>query len=270
MKKLFTAIYLNFLLLLGFMTFNFNASATTCPNAGVILQNQLPIVNQALVCGGTDDITTTTVAATILTGGCNNTLYYTGWEALYTFTPTISGMYQIDISGQTYTSIFVTNGCPTTPGSTCVGGVASAAAAKSLVVTLTAGTTYYIWFDTWPTPQSPCPGTFSMTQLVANTATATVNGGLWSSPATWVSGVVPNAASSVIIPAGSIVTVDQLATVTDLSISGILQWNATANAMTISGNVLVNAGGKLLPYTTAGTTGVTMNIGGNFTNGVIV
>ncbi|NCU76225.1 MAG: hypothetical protein EBV59_04615 [Synechococcaceae bacterium WB7_1C_051] len=240
--------------------------ATTCPNATVILQNQLPIVNQPLVCGGTDDITTASVAASILAGGCNNTLYFTGWEALYTFTPSVSGMYQIDISGQTYTSIFVTNGCPTTPGSTCVGGVASAAAAKSLVVTLSAGTTYYIWFDTWPTPQSPCPGTFSMTQLVANVATATATGGLWSSPATWVSGVVPNAASSVIIPAGSIVTVDQVTNLVDLSVSGTLQWNATSNAMTLTGNVLINPGGRFLPYLSTGLTGVTINVGGNFTN----
>ena len=242
--------------------------STTCPNASVILPTSLPIVNQSVICGGTDDINTTTIAASVLTGGCNSTLYYGGQEALYSFTPTASGIYDLSYAGQTYTSIFVFNGCPTTSGTTCVGGVSSSTASKAVTITLTAGVTYYILFDTWPTPVSPCPGTFSLTQILPNTATATVNGGLWSSPATWASGVVPNAGSSVVIPSGSIVVVDQITSIVSLSVSGILQWNATANAMTVFANITVNSGGKFLPFTTVagGTTSATINVGGDFIN----
>lgn len=57
----------------------------------------------------------------------------------------------------------VTLGCPTTTGSTCIGGIANSSSSKNIDVNLTAGQTNYIMFDTWPTPDSPCPGTFSMT-----------------------------------------------------------------------------------------------------------
>jgi len=242
--------------------------ATTCPTESVISPASLPIVGQAVSCGATDDINSLSAAASVLTGGCNSTLYYGGWEALYSFTPTASGQYDVSYAGQSWSSIHVFNGCPTTGGSTCVGGIANSTSSKSITVTLTAGVTYYIMFDTWPTPQSPCPGNFSLTQILPNTATATINGGLWSSPQTWVSGVVPNAASTVVIPSGSIVVVDQVTNIASLDVTGNLQWNTTSNAMTVLGNITVNAGGKFLPYTTAagGTTLVTINIGGDFIN----
>jgi len=250
------------------LLFSSKAMATTCPNASVISPASLPIVGQAVSCGATDDINSLSAAASVVTGSCTNTAYYGGWEALYSFTPTASGQYDVSYAGQSWSSIHVFNGCPTTGGSTCVGGIANSTSSKSITVTLTAGVTYYIMFDTWPTPQSPCPGNFSLTQILPNTATATINGGLWSSPQTWVSGVVPNAASTVVIPSGSIVVVDQVTNIASLDVTGNLQWNTTSNAMTVLGNITVNAGGKFLPYTTAagGTTLVTINIGGDFIN----
>lgn len=240
--------------------------ATTCPSATVINPASLP-VGAAITCGAGNDITTATVAASALTGGCNSANYYGGQEALYSFTPTTSGGYDISIAGQTWTAIFVFNGCPTTPGTSCVGGVSSSTATKNVTVYMNGGTTYYIMFDTWPSPNSPCPGTFTMTAIPPSTATATAAGGLWSSPATWVGGVVPNISASVVIPAGSTVTVDQVTTFYDLSVSGSLVWNGTANAMTVLSNITVNAGGRFLPYTSATTpSGITVNVGGNFTN----
>jgi len=267
MKKMLPAVT-RLIVLACVLVMSTSAFATICPNASVISPASLPIVGQNVVCGGTDDINTASIAASILTGGCNSTLYYGGQEALYSFTPSASGLYDVSYSGQTYTSIFVFNGCPTTGGTTCVGGVSSSTASKTLSVTLTAGVTYYIMFDTWPSPVSPCPGTFSLTQILPNTATATINGGLWSSPQTWVSGTVPNAGSTVVIPAGSIVVVDQITSIVALDVTGNLQWNGTANAMTVFGNITVNPGGKFLPYTTTagGTTSVTINVGGDFTN----
>lgn len=84
---------------------------------------------------------------------------------MYTWTPTSSYTnVAIAYSGQSYTGIFVWAGCPTTAGSTCIGNITSSATSKTLTLaTVTAGTTYYIMFDTWPTPASPCAGTFTMT-----------------------------------------------------------------------------------------------------------
>jgi hypothetical protein len=121
------------------ITFSFvqQVSATTCPNATVIAPSSLPLNNATIVCGTTNDITSTTVAASALTGGCSSTFYYGGLESLYSFTPTATGMYSLSISGQTYTQISVFNGCPTIAGTTCVAGIADSTSAKNLTMNLT-------------------------------------------------------------------------------------------------------------------------------------
>lgn len=120
-----------------------------------------PVTNQTIVCTGAalpGNLNATNVPTAC--GSATNS-YKGGQEALYTFTPTTTGSYTISTSGQTYTGIFVYSGsCPTT--GTCVGSTGSSASTQSLTVSLTAGTLYYIWIDTWPTPNSPCPGTFSI------------------------------------------------------------------------------------------------------------
>ena len=137
-------------------------------------------------------------------------------------------------------------------------------------VALTGGTSYRIVFE-WKNDGSlgPSPAVsldeISLISAAPATFTATANGGLWSSPATWVGGVVPGAGNDISIPAGAIVTIDQVTSYRNLDVNGILQWNATANAMTLSGNLNINSGARFLPYSTAGT-GVTVNIGGNFQN----
>ncbi len=153
--------YILLVALLNVMLAN-NARATTCGGATSINPALLPISGQALVCGSTNDLSSTTVSTAC--GGASNS-YKGGLEALYTLTPTITGNYTISIAGQTWTAIFVYAGCPTS-GGTCVGSIGSNTNSKNILVTLTAGITYYIWFDTWPTPNSPCSGTFSITAPV--------------------------------------------------------------------------------------------------------
>ena len=69
------------------------------------------------------------------------------------------------------------------------------------------------------------------------------------------------------IPTGAIVTVDQVTSYRNLDVNGILQWNATANAMTLGGNLNINSGARFLPYSSVATpVGVVVNIGGNFQN----
>ena len=143
------------LLVLYLLMSSTNLGATTCANATVINPANLPNA-QALVCGTSNDINATNTAT------CGSSSYRGGLEALYVFTPTTSGPWNIAYSGQTYTGIFVYAGCPTS-GGTCVANITSSATSKNLNATLTAGVTYYIMFDTWPTPASPCPGTFTIT-----------------------------------------------------------------------------------------------------------
>ena len=134
------------------------------------------------------------------------------------------------------------------------------------------GTTFRLIF-TWQNDGSfgTSPGAavdeISLISAAPATFTATANGGLWSSPATWVGGVVPGAGNDISIPAGAIVTIDQVTSYRNLDVNGILQWNATANAMTLSGNLNINSGARFLPYSSVATpVGVVVNIGGNFQN----
>jgi hypothetical protein len=134
------------------------------------------------------------------------------------------------------------------------------------------GQTYRLVFS-WKSDVSTIanpPAAVDEINLVSNapiTYSASANGGLWSSEASWVGGVVPLGGNSVSIPAGTTIIVDQVVNgLNDLNINGILAWNGTANAMTLGGNLTVNSGGSLLPYTTVGTTGVNLNIAGNLIN----
>lgn len=111
----------------------------------------------------------------------------------------------------------------------------------------------------------------SFTTYVPTTVTTRPGGGLWSSPGTWQSGVVPIAGDDVVIADGAIVTVDVAVTgIRNLTIgqgsSGILQWGTVGNNMTLYGNLTVNTGARFLPYTPQTLFGQTISIGGNFIN----
>lgn len=156
------------LLLIGVMSTIQFARATTCAGATIIPAAPTLPYTAALTCGATNDITAANAVA------CGSTLYYGGQEALYAWTP--SGNYTsvtINYTGVSWSGIFLFNGCPTA-GGTCVANITSSATTKTLTIpgTLTAGTTYYIMFDTWPTPNSPCPGTFTINGTLVPPCTA--------------------------------------------------------------------------------------------------
>ncbi|MBK8499759.1 MAG: T9SS type A sorting domain-containing protein [Flavobacteriales bacterium] len=119
----------------------------------------LPVTGQAVACNGSNLITTANVLN--LCGSASN-LYLGGNEALYTVTPTTTGSYTFSYNGQTWSSIWVFTGACPAAGGTCVASISSAAASQSLIASLTAGVQYWVLFDTWPTPISPCPGSFSI------------------------------------------------------------------------------------------------------------
>lgn len=151
MKKLI----LSFIAILGFAIIG---NTTVCPSAEIIPAAPALPYTQSLVCGTANDITSTNSSAG--TGG----LYLGGQESVYTWTPTssYSGV-TIDYSGQTWTGIFLYEGCPTS-GGILVGLITGSASSKTLTVAgnINSGTTYYIVFDTWPSPPSPCTGSFTL------------------------------------------------------------------------------------------------------------
>ena len=138
-------------------------TCTSCagpmPCAAVSIPS-LPVTGQAVSCHASNLISTLNVGSIC---GSASTLYLGGAEALYTVTPATTGNYLINYLGQSYSSIWVFSGACPAAGGLCQGSVSGVGTNQSLSVTMTAGVTYWILFDTWPAPASPCPGTFSIT-----------------------------------------------------------------------------------------------------------
>ena len=132
------------------------------------------------------------------------------------------------------------------------------------------GTTFRIYFvfqgdNSFGTSPGAAVDEISLIASAPVTFTSTAIGGLWSSAATWVGNAVPPAGNDFVIAAGSIVTIDGVYSPRNLTVDGQLQWNATANALNVNGDMLINPGGKFLGYST-GPAVVTCNLFGNFTN----
>lgn len=142
-----------------------SAFATTCPSAIALpAAPTLPYTDPSIVCGATDDINF----------GSN---YDNGFEAVYTWTPTNSyGNATINYNGVDYSAIFVYNGCPTSGGTlvTSQTGGFGITSVTTAAFNVTAGQTYYIVFDTWPAPQSPCPGSFTLNATIVSAPAAPV------------------------------------------------------------------------------------------------
>ncbi len=105
----------------------------------------------------------------------------------------------------------------------------------------------------------------SNSTLGAQAISSTAQGGLWSSPATWTGGIVPSNFDNPTITAGSSVAIDVAVVANNLTVAGTLQWGSATNALTVTGNLLINAGGNLQGFSSAGA-GQTINLFGNFTN----
>ena len=157
------------LLFIGVVSIFSYSFATTCPGATVIPTSPTFPYTQSLVCGATNDITGAN--ATV----CGSANYLGGQESVYSWTPSVNYVNAtIAYNGVSWSGIFVYAGCPTS-GGTCVGNITSSATTKTLnVAAFTAGVTYYFVFDTWPTPNSPCPGTFTLNASIAPPANPAV------------------------------------------------------------------------------------------------
>jgi len=156
---------LKFILFIAAMILSVFAKATTCPGATIISGSITFPSSFTAICGTVNNITGAGGAAGT---ACGSTAYMGGLEALYAYTPAsnVTG-FQVRYTGQSYIGITIFQGCPTT-GGTCLGFInTSVTTATTTAISLTAGITYYIMFDTWPSPPSPCPGIFTLVGTAA-------------------------------------------------------------------------------------------------------
>lgn len=174
-----------------------------------------------------------------------------------------------------------TNGAATVPagiagatfvGTSNVGNVIPPNTVQNITLSLPAnlaGTTFRLIFawksDTTSGAQPPSSiDNISLTSSVPAAAIATAQGGLWSSPATWANGIVPNN-DNVTIPAGTTVYVDQVTNSNSLTINGNVNWAITTSApMNVIGNLTIGATGQLRPF--VGSNFQSLLIGGDFVN----
>ncbi len=187
-----TKLIFGFIILLAQATL---LKATTCPNAVLIPSSTtFPSAPISLVCGTTNDITSTNATA------CGSSSYMGGNEALFVYTPNANiSNFTVAYSGVTWTGITIFQGCPTS-GGICLGNVTSSATTKTTTpISLTAGVTYYIMIDTYPTPNSPCAGTIVLngTVLQACSGTPTANTASISAVAGCVPSVLTLSSSNV-------------------------------------------------------------------------
>ncbi len=103
-------------------------------------------------CGKVDDLTSSNMIA------CGSSLYYTGEDEVFSFTPIVSGNISILLtSSGSYTGVTLYDGCPLTSscsgtGGTCVAYEQSSTGSKSLCANVVAGRTYYLIIDSWASP----------------------------------------------------------------------------------------------------------------------
>jgi hypothetical protein len=158
----------------------------TCPGglgAGTVNIASLPYNGVGLTnCGNGNNITSAN--ATV----CGSTSYYGGEDRTFIFTPTVTGVYDIILTtASTWTGLMLYAGCPFLgQGGSCVAQSQSSTGNKTLNVNLTAGTTYYLVVDAFPSPSChpsfnlsiasaipPCtaPGTPMVSNISSNSAT---------------------------------------------------------------------------------------------------
>lgn len=115
---------------------------------GVQTAASLPFTSGALTtCGAGNDITSSNSTV------CGSSLYYGGEDYIIDFTPTVSGNVSINLtSSGSWVGITLYEGCPTSTG-TCVAFSQSSSGNQSIgCATVTAGMTYYLVVDSWPSP----------------------------------------------------------------------------------------------------------------------
>ncbi|HQV00247.1 MAG TPA: hypothetical protein PLO59_03750, partial [Bacteroidia bacterium] len=125
----------------------------TCPSglgAGVTNVSSLPYASGAgTTCGLINNFTAANTIA------CGSNLYLGGEDAVWVFTPAITGSVtmNLDAPSATYTGFMLYQGCPFNgQGGVCVVNNNSSTGSKNMSACLQAGITYYLILDSWPAP----------------------------------------------------------------------------------------------------------------------
>lgn len=116
--------------------------------AGNLVAASLPYTSGAqTTCGAGNDITSSN------SNVCGSASYYAGEDKVITFTPALSGNININLtSSGSWVGITLYQGCPTT-GGTCVAFAQGSGGNQSIgCATVTAGLTYYLVVDSYPSP----------------------------------------------------------------------------------------------------------------------
>ncbi len=136
---------------LGTLVYKYSA-ALTCPGnlgGGVTNVAALPYSSGAgTTCGAGNDLTASNMIA------CGSTAYLGGEDRIWIFTPSITGTVTINLtSAGSWNGLMLYQGCPLNgQGGTCVNVSQSSAGNQSITACLTAGVTYYLVLDVFPSP----------------------------------------------------------------------------------------------------------------------
>ena len=129
------------------------ASCAAVLGTGVTSISSLPYNSGA---GTTQSFVNDITAANAIT--CGSTLYLTGEDKVWEFTPTASGQITIILTcSGSYTGLMLYDGCPIANvcsgvAGSCIAYTQSSTGNKSMCVSVTAGDTYYLLLDSYASP----------------------------------------------------------------------------------------------------------------------
>ncbi len=119
----------------------------TCPGGLGTINNvaSFPYTHTSNTCGQGNEITSGNA-----TPICGSSSYYNEEDAVYTFTPTSTGVVTIDLAtASSWSALMLYNGCPFSGTATCVASSQSSTGPKTMCVNLTAGVPYTLILDSW-------------------------------------------------------------------------------------------------------------------------